>query len=217
MTVALWYCPLQGSLEYEILSQLIASLQSLFPGSPAFEPHITLNTRLECRTEDNANQVLTSCVAAIHSVKSQLKLKPGQDPLVSFKSCYVGKRYFKKVALECRKNKILMSIHQIINELYVPNPNPTTAFDPHLSLLYSDVTPISKAFLRIVLQRIEDILDVNLEEDPATANTNLDDIQVKWNFDTSPTNIAWNVPGSFKIVRCEGPVDEWEVLGQTTI
>ena len=88
-------------------------------------------------------------------------------------------------------------------------------FEPHVSLLYSDVTPISQAYVRMIEQRIEDTLDLSLlkvtDKDLLTPGT-----QTKWEF-SRESSLGWNIPGTFKVVKCEGPVYDWEVLGRTDI
>lgn len=214
MSIALWYCPPQGSVAYEIISQLIASLQSLFPNSPIFEPHITIATQLLCEDQDARKQVLTSCVAAIQSINKQLRANAKRDPLVSFDSLSIGKKFFKKVTLDCHENKYLMSVAKVMKELYsdpklVESMGP---FQPHVSLLYSDVKPVSKAYIRIIQQRVQDTLDTELTEIEPTQ----EDVQACWTFD-SKTAVSWNIPGTFKIVRCEGPIEQWEVLGSVEV
>lgn len=223
MTIALWYCPQQGSPAHEILELLIESLQSIFPSSPRFYPHITITNNLVCKDSDDVNKILTSCVAAMQSIKPLVGSgRRNEAPLVSFKSCSVGKKFFNKVVLDCDENRYLISIAQIMRELYVEIGDTTRSqraatwardeFRPHLSLLYSETYPISQAFLRIIQQRVEDALDVQLQAVPSAAG----DRQVAWRLSSTPS-CSWSLPGTFKVVKCEGPVDEWQVLGRTDV
>lgn len=219
MTIALWFCPQYGSGAYETLELLIVSLQSVFPSSPTFEPHITVTNNLVCKDEDDVNRILTSCVAAMQSIRASL-VKNG-DSLVSFRSCSVGKKFFNKVVLDCSDNRYLVSIAQIMRELYVEVDESSRSqraatwvrdeFRPHLSLLYSDTYPISQAFLRVIQQRIEDALDVQMDGIERGS-----DYQLRWNFYGVPA-CSWGLPGTFKVVRCEGPVDQWQVLGRADV
>lgn len=215
MSIALWYCPPQGSVAYEIISQLISSLQTMFPSSPLFEPHITIATNLLCIDKDARNQVLTSCVAAIQSINKELIKNRKRDPLVSFNSCSIGKKFFKKVTLDCNENKYLMSIAKIIQEMY-SDPEVVSKMDtfhPHVSLLYSDVKPMSKAYSRMIQQRVQDTLDIQLDEAEETGD---EDTQMRWNI-SSKNVISWNIPGTFKIVNCEGSIEQWKVLGSVDV
>lgn len=233
MAVALWFCPAYGSTAYESLNQLIISLQSLFPASPLFEPHITITSDLNCTREDDVNKILTSCVASIQSIKPYLlnNERSGSNgsqshhslPLVSFNGCTINKPYFKKVVLECEPNRFLYSIAQIMRELYVEQSkeNPTESatnwlhndFKPHVSLLYSDNYSISSAFARTIQQRIEDTLDIQFVKNDKKVTG---DVQNYWQFNDIPIQ-SWGIPGTFKIVKCEGPVEEWKVLGRATV
>ncbi|GAV53201.1 hypothetical protein ZYGR_0AI04850 [Zygosaccharomyces rouxii] len=218
MAIALWYCPPQGSAVYENLQLLITSLQSLFPNSPVFEPHITITSDLNCTSADDVNRILTSCVAAIRSI-------PPSQPLISFQRCTVGKSYFRKVVLECEPNRYLYSIAQIMRELCVEIDDASRTqkaatwardeFKPHLSLLYSEVYPISQAFARVIQQRIEDALNVQMVKELQENTSNAH--QLQWNFTNEPETVQWSRPCTFKVVRCEGPVSHWRVLGGTSI
>lgn len=219
MTIALWFCPQYGSGAHETLELLIVSLQSVFPSSPTFEPHITVTNNLVCKDEDDVNRILTSCVAAVQSIRTSVA-KSGA-PLVSFGSCSVGKKFFNKVVLDCNENRYLVSIAQIMRELYVEVDESSRSqraatwvrdeFRPHLSLLYSETYPISQAFLRVVQQRVEDALDVQMSGSEQGAER-----QLRWQFRRVPA-CSWGLPGTFKVVRCEGPVDQWQVLGRADV
>lgn len=217
MSIALWFCPQPGSSSYELLKQLISSMQTLFPSSIIFEPHITITTHLTCENKDDVNKILTSCVAAIRSIEKQLR-DPRNPPLVSFSSCSIKKQYFQKVILNCKANKYLLGLEKIMTEMYGTKKladGEVVKFEPHVSLLYSDVTPVSQAYVRMIEQRIEDTLDLSLlkvtNKDLLTSDT-----QTKWEF-SKESSLGWNIPGTFKVVKCEGPVYDWEVLGRTDI
>ncbi|CAB4256130.1 similar to Saccharomyces cerevisiae YGR247W CPD1 Cyclic nucleotide phosphodiesterase, hydrolyzes ADP-ribose 1'', 2''-cyclic phosphate to ADP- ribose 1''-phosphate [Maudiozyma barnettii] len=218
MSIALWFCPQQGSTYYELLKQLIMSMQTLFPSSILFEPHVTITTNLICENKDDVNKILTSCVAAIRSIEKQLR-DIHTLPLVSFDSCSIKKQYFQKVILNCKPNKYLFGLEKIMTEMYTSkkpaHEGEQPKFTPHVSLLYSNVTPVSQAYVRMIEQRIEDTLDLRLKQ---VTNKDLltQDEQVKWEF-SRESSLGWNIPGTFKVVKCEGPVYEWEVLGRTDI
>lgn len=72
-------------------------------------------------------------------------------------------------------------------------------FMPHLSLVYSSVYSIDSALERTIRTRIEDLLGVTIGEDSELKDGN--------------HSLAWPSDGSLKLVRCEGPISEWEVLG----
>ncbi|SCW03885.1 LAFE_0H01178g1_1 [Lachancea fermentati] len=215
MTVALWFMPQTNTPVYETIHSLILSLQTLFPDAAYFEPHLTITAQLKCETQDQVNQVLTSCVAAVQAVRSAVR--SSKEPLVTFRGVSVGKPYFTKVRLVCEHNKYLMGIAQIMRELYVAD-GPEQAsqwlqetFRPHVSLVYSDMYYVNQALERVVVQRIEDALDLQMHSNAAMD----DQDQSAWLFDRPLT--GWGLPGTFKVVRCEGPVDEWEVLGSVEV
>lgn len=88
-------------------------------------------------------------------------------------------------------------------------------FKPHLSLLYSEVYPISQAFARVIQQRIEDALNVQMVKEPQENTSNAH--QLQWSFTNEPDSVQWSRPSTFKVVRCEGPASHWRVLGGTSI
>lgn len=230
MAIALWYCPYPGSGTYETLEILISSLQTVFPNSPIFEPHITITSNLLVNSQDDVNKILTSCVAAIQSIKPKylesLRNDPINNQLITFDKCCIGKQFFNKIILQCTESSYLYGIARIMRELFVEmEDNGKRASDwlqnefrPHLSLLYSETSPISKAHTRIIQQRIEDALDVQMVHDSSTPiiPSESHSIQEKWRFQGSPL-ISWGLPGTFKIVNCVGPVDKWQVLGRADV
>ncbi|GMM33192.1 2',3'-cyclic-nucleotide 3'-phosphodiesterase [Saccharomycopsis crataegensis] len=72
-------------------------------------------------------------------------------------------------------------------------------FNPHLSLVYSNVYAIDSALERTIKTRVEDLLSVLIDGD----NRLVDDA----------ANLYWPDDGCLKLVRCEGEVKDWEVLG----
>lgn len=73
-------------------------------------------------------------------------------------------------------------------------------FDPHLSLVYSDLYPIDNALWRTIKTRIQDYLNIENCDDP-----NLIDNGLSWD------------GGILKLVLCEGDVSEWITLGSVEI
>lgn len=63
-------------------------------------------------------------------------------------------------------------------------------FDPHVSLVYSDAYPIEEALQQTVDTRLRDVFGENY----------------------STKGIGWT-GGRLVLVRCEGPVEGWKVLG----
>ncbi|OBA21511.1 2,3 cyclic phosphodiesterase [Metschnikowia bicuspidata var. bicuspidata NRRL YB-4993] len=75
-------------------------------------------------------------------------------------------------------------------------------FDPHLSLVYSDLHPIDNALWHTIRSRVSDYLsleDCDLEE-----------------WDVRGNGLSWE-GGVLKLVLCEGDVNEWPVLGSVDL
>ncbi|KAK6456093.1 2',3'-cyclic-nucleotide 3'-phosphodiesterase [Scheffersomyces xylosifermentans] len=76
----------------------------------------------------------------------------------------------------------------------------TNEFDPHLSLVYSDIYPIDKALWRTIKTRIQDYLNIeNCDADDLTDN-----------------GLGWD-GGVLKLVLCEGDVANWITLGSVDV
>ncbi|KAI8387895.1 2',3'-cyclic-nucleotide 3'-phosphodiesterase [Nakaseomyces glabratus] len=193
MSIALWYCPAPGTLDYEVLKTLINSLQLLVPGSPSFEPHLTVVTHLQVQNRGDVSKVLQSC-------SSCLKTIPKGHSLIKYSNWSINKQYFKKIVLECEKDKYLLSLAQLMRELYVEIEDQKRRaehwvieeFQPHVSLMYND-SQITKATEMVVRQRIHDAMQL---------------------FSNNLSSKSWR---TFKVVSCEGPVEEWQVLGSVTL
>lgn len=74
-----------------------------------------------------------------------------------------------------------------------------TEFDPHLSLVYSDIHPIDNALWMTIKTRIQDYLNVSHEE-----------------LESGDVNLGWD-GGVLKLVICEGNVNEWITLGSVDL
>lgn len=73
-------------------------------------------------------------------------------------------------------------------------------FDPHLSLVYSDIHPIDSALWRTIKTRVQDYLNIdNCESD-----------------DFDDYGMAWD-GGVLKMVLCEGDVRDWVTLGSVDV
>lgn len=75
-------------------------------------------------------------------------------------------------------------------------------FDPHLSLVYSDLQPIDNALWHTIRSRVLDYLSL----DNCDLNT--------WSIDGN--GFSWE-GGVLKLVLCEGDVNDWVVLGSVDL
>lgn len=78
----------------------------------------------------------------------------------------------------------------------------TQEYDPHLSLVYSDLHPIDNALWHTIRSRVLDYLSI--EEC---------DLDV-WDVDSN--GLHWD-GGVLKLILCEGPVNEWTELGSVDL
>jgi 2',3'-cyclic-nucleotide 3'-phosphodiesterase len=208
--IALWLCPKPGSQIHETLTSLISSLSPLFPTSPALEPHITITSQLAINSPTDVETVLKGSLAALREFKLS----------ILFNSMVVNDKnpYFKKVYIRCDKSKNLVSFSTIIREFYVELPQlkdelqakykaqewASDVLDPHISLIYTDLPHFDNALIRTMSTRVSDYLNCD-----DSFNVNVSDTLVD-------LGLGWS-GGVLKIVRCEGPVEEWEVLGSADI
>lgn len=193
------------------MNSLIIGINPLFENAPQFEPHITITSNLSINSISDVNTVLQSSLAAI-SGGSELDID------IKFNSLVINHKnsYFKKIYLSLIKSKNLAGLATIIRELYVEYPNLKNQaeakysaqdwcndqFDPHLSLVYTNLNHFDNALIRTIKTRVEDLLDT----DPLFfENGELLDYDLGWK------------NGVLKIVRCEGPVEEWQILGKVDI
>lgn len=75
-------------------------------------------------------------------------------------------------------------------------------YDPHLSLVYSNLHPIDNALWHTVRSRVLDYLSIEDCDSP------------QW--DVSGNGLSWE-SGVLKLVLCEGDVSEWTVLGSVDL
>jgi 2',3'-cyclic-nucleotide 3'-phosphodiesterase len=143
---------------------------------------------------------------------------------VVFTSLKFGSHFFKKVYFSVDKSTELLSLAQICREEFVTAPQliatkkhysglsaeeketlrqdaasaaerwARSEYDPHLSLVYSDVYPLDEAVTRTVDSRLKDMFGP----------------------DYATRGLGWT-NGRLSLVRCEGPVEEWQELGHRDI
>lgn len=78
----------------------------------------------------------------------------------------------------------------------------TQEYDPHVSLVYSDLHPIDNALWHTIRSRVLDYMSI-------------DDCDLKeWNVDGN--GASWD-GGVLKLVYCEGDVNDWAVLGSVDL
>lgn len=185
------------------MTSLISSLSPLFPASPHFEPHITITSNLSINSQTDVTTVLKGCVAALKEFEIDVYL---DSVVINDKNSF-----FKKLFIGCKKTKNLVSFSEIIREMFVELPRvkdeemaidkahdwSINEFDPHISLIYTDLTHFDNALIRTISTRISDYLNCD-------------------SYDLEELRLGWN-GGILKIVRCEGLVEDWQVLGSVDI
>lgn len=208
--ISLWLCPKPSSQIHETLSSLSTGLVSICSESSRVEPHITITSGLAINSHADVRTVLESAIAALgHEIRLHVKLTSLE--------LQAKNHYFKKLFLRVEKSRNLVSFSTILRELYVELPtlkNEAEAkysaqdwardeFDPHVSLLYTNMSHFDNALQRTIVTRVEDYLGIG-DIEPNTPNE-LDIYELGW------------TGGVLKIVNCEGPVSEWQILGTADI
>lgn len=203
-------CPKPSSQIHETLSSLSTGLESICSDSTRVEPHITITSQLAVNSHADVRTVLACAIGALGSnIEIDVKL--------SSLHIHEKNHYFKKVYFGVEKTKNLASFSTIIRELYVELPkshNEAQAkytaqdwekdeFNPHLSLIYTNMTHIDNALQKTIITRVEDYFNTN-------------SLQINTENELDKYSLGWN-GGVLKIVNCEGPVNEWEILGTADI
>ncbi|ODV59651.1 2',3'-cyclic-nucleotide 3'-phosphodiesterase [Ascoidea rubescens DSM 1968] len=128
MAIALWFVPKKSSQLYDVLSNLIISLQPLFDDfPPIFEPHITITSNLFISSNSDINKILNASLIAFNTIDSnnstindQISLNNlnNLNNLIQFDKFAVGRNYFNKIHFQIFKNPNLISFARIIRELF---------------------------------------------------------------------------------------------------
>lgn len=221
LRTALWLQPKPGSPLHTVLKRTITGLAPVFEDAPVFDPHVTLATGILVATQQEVDFVLDSMQAAARAVPHLT---------VRFSELGYGSQFFRKVVFEVERTAALVSMAAIAHEeyaaypalrralvhdqrkkhsRYVPSPADIASlhaqaalqrdaflrdFRPHLSLVYSDTFPVSEALRHTVNQRLEDVFGPNF----------------------ASRGLGWT-GGQLALVNCEGPVEQWTVLGTRDI
>jgi len=185
MGISIWLVPPPGA--FEPLETLITSIAKQH-GSPIFQPHITLFT--------------VPSSPSISLAEPEKLLPPKSDLPISvpiiFKRVCTGATFFQSVFIELELGHDSGVLQAMYDGAFIRNQGLVKdggkpPYHPHLSLYYG--TPSIEEKEAIV---------ANLEKDGVIDAT------------SSPVEVA-GVQGGFDvneiwIVRCEGPVEGWEVL-----
>lgn len=203
--------PKKHSPLYDALHTIIDGLRPLFDDGHTFEPHVTLTSNITVSSQAQVEEILNRAVAASKAV-------PAIN--VVFTKLSYGSRFFKKVYLQVDATAELVSLARICREEFVTMPQAIAnekyyaalseedrtrisisaskeaddwvrnEYDPHLSLVYSDVYPVDEASKRTIDTRLSDIFGAGYGQ----------------------KGLGWT-NGRLQLVQCEGPVEEWKVLG----
>lgn len=239
--VSLWLQPPPNSLLGDALTSTINGLKPLFHDAPGFAPHITITSNIAVsrqNTQRHVASILDRARAAAASVDHL-------DVVVS-NIVFNGTQFFKKVYFQAQRRPELLSLALISREEFVYLPDlqmkvrqnqawdesnrpvnssapPKTRtelntisdeqneklvqeaaqhasewvrneYDPHVSLVYSGVYPIDEAVQQTIDTRLRDVFGDNYAE----------------------KGIGWT-GGRLALVNCEGPVEQWTVLGYRDI
>mgnify|MGYP003365225384 FL=1 len=218
---ALWLQPKPGSPLSTVLKRTITGLAPVFEDAPIFEPHVTISTGIYVQSQNDVDIILDSMLVAAQSV-DHFNTK--------FTSLTYGSQYFRKVVFEVEPTAPLFSMARIaqeefslyptlkkelikskhkkshkyvpspaeINELHVSASEKAAAwikeYKPHLSLVYSNMFPVTEAIRHTVNQRLIDVFGPQY----------------------TTRGIGWT-GGQLALVNCEGPAEEWKVLGTRSI
>lgn len=211
LRVALWLQPRPNTPIYEALYQTIGGLRPLFADGRKFEPHVTIVSGITAKTQSDVDNILDRASAAAKSVS-------GLDVVVC--GLTFGSMFFRKVVLEVQARPEIVSLAAICREQFVVMPRligqsnnyhalsdseqssiQTDAsneavswvendYKPHISLVYSNIYPVTEDLRRTVHQRLSDVF----------GNT------------YATRGIGWT-GGRLALVWCEGDVTDWKILG----
>lgn len=228
--ISLWLEPPPGSLFSDALQSTINSLRPLFDDAPGFAPHITITSNISISAKQpqlHADSILDRALAAARSV-------PHLDVVFS-EIKFGGSHYFKKVYFKAKRTPELLGLAMISREEFVSLPElrsqilraraeeegrqqrraltkdeedaqaaseaariaadwAKSQYDPHVSLIYSDAYPIEEAVQQTIDTRLRDVFGENY----------------------ATKGIGWT-GGRLTLVRCEGPVEDWQILGHRDI
>ncbi|KAF5099195.1 hypothetical protein DV451_003065 [Geotrichum candidum] len=235
--VSLWLMPPPNSLLGDALTSTINGLKPLFHDAPGFAPHITITSNIAVsrqNTQRHVASILDRACAAAASVDHLDVIVTG--------IVFNGTQFFKKVYFQVQQRSELLSLALISREefVYLPElqqkarqeqtwaesnrpansqapaaPAPVSPeqnealvqeaaqrastwvrndYDPHVSLVYSSIYPIDEAVQQTIDTRLRDVFGDNYAE----------------------KGIGWT-GGRLALVECEGPVEQWKVLGYRDI
>lgn len=214
MGIALWIQPPNNSELYSSFQTVISQLSSLLSANengdikpPVFVPHITLTSGIILNDKDSIIKVLDETVEHIKGHSSLLDVvfldtTGNEDDEVIV--CY-GTRYFQAIHLQAQKSTGLVTLAKFCRKNFViqqTTENQTESekaavewsqaqFNPHLSLAYTDQLPIPIDLKTSIETSVRELLK-------------------------TASSCGWK-GGRLSLVKCEGPIMDWPVLGYRDI
>ncbi|KAK9467659.1 cyclic phosphodiesterase-like protein-domain-containing protein [Lipomyces arxii] len=179
---SLWLLPPIQSDEFTKTKDILnAFINESHPG-PRFDPHVTVTSNIPLSTDADA------LIADVATYITDLTLTATK---VKF-----GNLYVKCAYLQIEKTDELREFAVRVRQKYVPTETNAAKwgiedYDPHLSLIYSDMIPFDSGYQKIVEDTVCKVFNDNR---PLT-----------W------TN------GRLALVKCVGPVEEWETVSYVDV
>lgn len=206
MGIALWLQPNSSDEIFQVFSSIIYSAARevmVTSTSPVFEPHITITSGIilpdEAALKTQAiNKILDQALACVLSKPVSIHLSEADSNGLKF-----GGSYFKAAYYDVKLTEQLAGLAYETRLSFVVNPGSAApdieqskkaawwlceSFKPHISVLYSN------------------------EDLSKEAQNAIRELSAKVNNDCN----SWS-QGRLTLVRCEGPVESWQVLGSREI
>ncbi|GAA6011176.1 hypothetical protein JCM11491_006747 [Sporobolomyces phaffii] len=202
-TVALWLVADPSSATSKNLAHTIDALAERY-STPRFSPHVTLLTRVPYSSP-------ATVVPAVSAVLAEWKRsRPTDDPLVLSLGSGLGSKadqqnYFQYLFARVDLSHALAGLRTAVREGLI-DPDARTAhpddYFPHLSLMYGTDASAENRIARDIIDRLE----TGHELDPAGRAE-----------DALVVERGQFVASEVWCVKCEGPVESWQVLGKINL
>lgn len=157
---------------------------------PNFEPHITLAS-----VHSDSPVPLSTIRESVPTSQRVFQVK--------FESIEVGDHYFRSVYIVIQLDKVLKDLHRVVHEKL--GVAPRTPKYPHMSLVYIGDEDAAKGEREMYFEELKKRNLITTAHDGSELGT----------VDTKP--IASFLASEIWVVKCEGPVESWEVLDKIVL
>lgn len=201
MGLSLWLVP--NPTQLQLIQKMLPKQPETRPVSAASYPEITPHITLASSAKATQDTILRAIPSTLHPI------------LVEFQKLEVGDHYFRSVFISVKKTTELVALHEhIMAALDRDGASPSAPAFPHMSISYiADEDGVAER-----KKASDELRATTVVEGPETCQDGAGPVVLRCGDSEEGCVCLSSFEGTeVWIVRCEGPVQHWQVLHKVTV